>query len=118
MSSQGASTPHGEVAASFAQALIDRNFDRAHGLLTLNARRTWSTDALRTSYEEMVEYFDSPPTKVQVTTVMDDWPDKQPTDVGWAYASIEAESELEAVVVIVATEGGRHLVRDIEWGRP
>ena len=118
MDPQGASTPHGIVATSFAQALIDGDFDRAHGLLTEAARVTWLSEVLRTSYEEMTEYFESPPTKVHVTMTMENWPDRRPTDVGWAYASIEGESELEAVTVIVAVEGGHHLIRDIEWGRP
>jgi hypothetical protein len=53
-----------------------------------------------------------------VVNTMEDWPDKQPRDIGWAYAAIAAEGESEAVTVVVCDEGGKHLIRSIEWGRP
>jgi hypothetical protein len=111
-------TPHGQVAAAFARALVDGDFDKAHGLLTSKARKDWPAGDLRRSFQEMIEYLESPPTRVQVTNEMSDWPGRQPGDIGWAYASIEAEDGAEAVTVVVASEDGRPLVRSIEWGRP
>ena len=49
---------------------------------------------------------------------MTEWPDKQPLDVGWAYAAIAGEDGSEAVTVIVSSENGAHVIRSIEWGRP
>ena len=58
-----------------------------------------------------------------MTEDMDDWSDKQPADVGWAYVSISSETEneavkLEAVSVIVTDEQGKKVIREIMWGRP
>jgi hypothetical protein len=49
---------------------------------------------------------------------MNDWPDKKPTDIGWAYASIYSEEEGEGVTVVVCAEKERYTIREIEWGRP
>jgi hypothetical protein len=111
-------TPHGRIASEFAHALVAGNFNQAHGMLSSMAKSEWDLDKLRTTYLEMVEYFDSPPTFVQVMEAMTEWPDKQPSDVGWAYAAIAGEGESEALTVVVSSEGGRHLIRSIEWGRP
>jgi hypothetical protein len=66
----------------------------------------------------MIEYFSTPPDYIHVDAVMTDWPGKQPQDIGWAYTSIACDGEAEAVTVIVCTENEKHLIRDIEWGRP
>lgn len=49
---------------------------------------------------------------------MDNWPAKQPGDVGWAYVSIFGENFVEAVAVTVAKYEGSLLIREVEWGRP
>ena len=49
---------------------------------------------------------------------MDYWPDKQPRDIGWAYAAIWGEGFSEAVTVTVAEEEGKEVIRVLEWGRP
>ena len=112
------STPHGKVAAEFASALMASQFEKAHQLLATSARADWPPSSLQEAYTEMVEYFETPPNLVEVMEVMTDWPDKQPKDVGWAYAAIAGDSESEAVTVIVCDENGKHLIRNIEWGRP
>jgi hypothetical protein len=48
----------------------------------------------------------------------EDWPGKLPGDLGYAYVGIEGEDFVEAVTVTVANVEGKHLIRDIEWGRP
>jgi hypothetical protein len=48
----------------------------------------------------------------------EEWPAKQPGDVGWAYVSVQGDELVEAVTVTVAQEAGRLLIRHIEWGRP
>lgn len=111
-------TPHGQIAARFAAALIAGRYVDAHGLLAASARGTWSASALRQAHEDMVSYFGTPPHTAQTIMVMDDWPDRQPDDIGWAYASIEGDGEAEAVTVIVTLENGAARIRGIEWGRP
>lgn len=111
-------TPHGRIALEFAQALVAGDFNQAHGLLSLKAKAEWDPATLRSTYLKMVEYFGSPPTFVQVIEAMTEWPGKEPHDVGWAYAAIAGQGESEAVTVVVTSQGGKHLIRSIEWGRP
>ena len=111
-------TPHGKAAHEFATALVAGQFERAHQMLSTSAMGEWSASSLQETYTKMVEYFGSPPSFVQVMEVMTEWPDKMPGDVGWAYAAIAGEGESEAVTVIVASEGGKHVIRSILWGRP
>ena len=111
-------TPQGRIADEFARALVAGEFDRAHHMLDSRARAAWDAAALRDAYLQMVEYFASPPNFVQVMEVMTEWPDKQPADVGWAYAAMAGDDGSEAVTVVVTSEGGRHCIRSVEWGRP
>jgi hypothetical protein len=111
-------TPHGKAAAEFANALVKGDFDRAHAMMSSSARLEWTAAALGEAYGAMVEYFEAPPTLVQVVEVMSDWPGKVAGDVGWAYAAIVGDDASEAVIVVVCSEGGKPLIRTIEWGRP
>ena len=111
-------TQHGKIASEFAKALVAGNFDQAHGMLSTGAKAKLDTAALRGKYLKMVGYFKSPPNFVQVLEATTEWPDKEPHDVGWAYAAIAGEGEGEAVAVVVSSEGGKHLIRYVTWGRP
>jgi hypothetical protein len=111
-------TPQGRIASEFAKALVAGNFDQAHKMLSSAAKRDWDPGKLRTRYLKMVGYFESPPNFVEVMEAMSEAEDKEPLDVGWAYAAIMGEGESEAVAVVVSSEGGKHLIRSITWGRP
>lgn len=111
-------TPHGQVAFQFASHLVAGEYEEAHRLLSAKAKQEWPDSLLQSTYEGMVEYFECPPTLVMVVNTMEEWPDIQPKDIGWAYAAIVGDGESEAVTVIVCEEGGSHVVRVIEWGRP
>ena len=111
-------TPHGKVALAFATALVNGKFGEAEAMLATEISAGWSSSDLQEAYGEMVAYFSTPPDFVHVEVVMTDWPDKQPGDIGWAYTTIACDGEGEAVTVIACAENGKHLIRDIEWGRP
>lgn len=111
-------TPHGQVAFRFASQLVAGEFDGAQQMLSAAAKRDWPAALLESTYQGMVEYFEAPPNLVIVVNTMEDWPDKRPNDVGWAYAAIAGEDGSEAVTVVVCDEDGRHAIRSIEWGRP
>lgn len=113
-------TPHGRIAREFANALVAGNFDQAHGMLSSAAKAEWGPEKLKAAFHQMLEYCESPPNFVQVMEVMTEWqyPAMQPNDVGWAYAAIAGDDWSEAVTVIVSSEGGRDVIRNIEWGRP
>ena len=51
----------------------------------------------------------------QVMQTMTKWPDKQPSDIGWAYVAINGATGSEAVMVVVTKE---KKIRTVEWGRP
>jgi hypothetical protein len=87
-------------------------------MLSSGAKARWDVTTLREAYQNMTGYFESPPNFVQVMEVMNEWPDKQSGDVGWAYAAIAGIGESEAVTIVVSAEDGKHLIRNVEWGRP
>jgi hypothetical protein len=109
------------IALAFAQALVDGDFARAHAMLATALHETLSADSLREHLVQMLAYTgqSAEGAAARVESEMDDWPDKQPGDAGWAYVSISKDgpeaSYAEAVIVVVTDEG---LIRDVAWGRP
>jgi hypothetical protein len=109
-------TPQGKVALQFAQALVARNFVAAQAMLTSELRSRHSAEALQTQFEGMISNWQGMPvTDVETINVLDEWPDRQASDMGWAYVSIGGDRFNEAVAVVVTNAG---LIRSIEWGRP
>jgi hypothetical protein len=49
---------------------------------------------------------------------LEEWPGKRSGDIGWAYVSIEGDDFVEAVSVVVSAVGDKHLIREVQWGRP
>ena len=111
-------TPHGQVALRFASQLVAGRFDDAHQMLSTAAKLEWPRSLLASTYRKMVDYFETPPSLVMVVNTLEEWPDKLPKDIGWAYAAIAGDGESEAVTVVVCSEGEGHAIRSIEWGRP
>jgi hypothetical protein len=109
-------TPQGKVALQFAQSLVARNFADAQAMLTPELRSLHSAAALQTQFEGMISNWQGMPvTEVETINVLDEWPDRQANDIGWAYVSIGGDRFNEAVAVVVTDAG---LIRSIEWGRP
>ncbi len=113
-------TPQGFTALTFAGALVAGEYDAAYGMLSSSLQAMTSAMQLQAEFESMVDYFDGPPDHVVISFTMDEWPDKHPADVGWAYAAIlnANETHHEAVTVVVAHEQGKNVIREIIWGRP
>lgn len=110
-----------ETAVAFSSALSRGEWERAHTFLAPALQNELTPARLRHEYLRL--FPDSPkgsPTIVQFNEqfAMDDWPDKQPGDVGWAYVSLCGEHVIEAVTVIVTNAGGALRIRSVEWGRP
>jgi len=118
MATEPGDTPQGIVALAFARALVGNDFEAAHEMLAASLKAALPVSQLESDYHSMIEYGDEPPDIVAVVTVLDDWPDKQPDNIGWAYAAIGGAGYSEAVSVVVSQERGRSVVRSIEWGRP
>jgi len=114
-------TPYASTAVAFASALVDADFDRAHSLLTPGLRADLTPADLRDRLHQMFSgYADGAPVRFHFDEefCLEEWPDKQTGDVGWAYVSVEGEDFVEAVSVVVASVDGALLIRNIEWGRP
>jgi len=118
MATEPGDTPQGIVSLAFARALVANDFEAAHEMLAASLKASLPASQLKSAYHSMIEYGDEPPDIVAVMTVLDDWPDKQAGDVGWAYAAIGGLGYSEAVSVVVSHESGRSVIRSIEWGRP
>jgi hypothetical protein len=105
-----ATTPHGKIALAFAKALASGDFDGAHRMLTPELAAELSPARLKAKYEHMVSYAGKTmATNVEIMNTLEDFPAKERTDVGWAYASIVGPHEKggswsEAVAVTWQTE--------------
>ena len=112
--------PHAKIGVEFAEALVAGDFQRASTLLSSDLGKTLSAKSLQQKYEDMMPPASrfGPPTSVKVMETLEKFPKKQSDDVGWAYVAISGKSFSEGVSVVVANESGRHVIRDIKWGRP
>lgn len=110
-----------ETAVAFSSALSSGDWERAHAFLVPALQDELSPSRLRREYLRLFpDSTNGSPTIVQFDEqfAMDDWPDKQPGDVGWAYVSLCGEHVIEALTVIVTDAGGALRIRSVEWGRP
>jgi hypothetical protein len=94
-------------------------------MLSPGLRDDFPPSRLKHEYEQMFSYAgDTKATEVDVMNTMEYWPDKEDSDIGWAYASISGPNPVhggvwcEAVAVVVEDKNGRLLIREITWGRP
>jgi len=113
--------PYAEVAVEFASALLRGDFEQAHRFLSRKLAEELSPEELREKYFEMFRgYTDETPARIQFDEEFcdEEWPAKQPGDLGWAYVGLLGDNVVEAVTPIVAVEDGRLVVREIDWGRP
>lgn len=115
---EGLSMSYAEFASGFAEALTGGDYDAAHTMLSPDLKRQYSAEALGQAYEEMVGYGESPASVDGYVHTMEDWPDKQSADLGWAYVSISGDDYAEAVTVVVSVVDDTLAIRSIEWGRP
>lgn len=96
------------VAEQFAKLLVAHDYAAASAMLVTPA------PDLQKTYETMVEPIGAI-SGTQVMTTMTSWPDKQASDIGWAYVAINGETGSEAVTVVVTKD---KKIRSVEWGRP
>jgi hypothetical protein len=113
--------PYTETALNFATSLVAGDYDAACMMLSPSCSALYPPETLQENLAQMIAYSGQnlDGAGVGVDATMDEWPEKQAGDVGWAYVSIFKDapgvSFAEAVTVIVTEDG---LIRDIVWGRP
>lgn len=106
------------VALKFAGALAGREYSTAYAMTSSDYQRSTTLDEMRAAFEAIVPPEWQTVGPVEVGHVMETWPTKQPSDVGWVYISIGGDAYSEAVTVVVMGEGGTLKVRTAEFGRP
>lgn len=106
------------LALEFAEALMAGRFEVAHAMLTSAARKELSPAQLRKRYAKMIAHFDSPASTADVEEIITEGDPLKAGDVAWIYVSITGEDDPEAVTLTITEEGGKPLIRDVEWGRP
>jgi len=107
-----------DTGSRFANALVEKRYGDASSMLTVDLKKSWSEEKLRSQYEEMISYGSGPVKVDGHTEFLEEWPDRKPGDVGWAYISISGSDFAEAITVVVAEENGEPKIRDLQWGRP
>ena len=109
---------YSRLALAFADALASGRFEQAATMLAPALANDLTAGLLRANLERMLSYADSAPDSVELVSTLNDWPDKMPNDIGWAYVAIAGADFCEAVSVVVASLDGGLVVREVEWGRP
>jgi hypothetical protein len=115
-------TPQESLATAFATALVDGDFTAAHEMLTPSMKAWTTPEKLREDLFSMFSgYSQSKPERIwfdPAQGLLEQWPNKSPDDVCWAYVGIEGEDFNEAVNVLVTKHDGKLAIADIQWGRP
>lgn len=109
---------YSSVGLRFATALANRDYPTAYAMTSSVYQGSTTLDAMRLAFEAIVPTDWKTVGPVEVGQTMDVWPDKQRSDIGWAYISIGGDVYSEAVTVVVMLEAGAPKIRTVEFGRP
>src|SRR5687767_660438 len=116
--SGGSAGDYKKVALDFTNALATRNYGAAYALTSSEYRDSTSVEAMQTAFEAIVPTDWKSIGPVEVGETMEDWPGRNPADVGWAYVSVGGDAYSEAVTVVVTLDEDALRVRTVEFGRP
>jgi hypothetical protein len=114
----GTSADYGQIALEFARSLAAREYPKAYAMMSHEYRQNRTLDELRVGFEAIVPRDWGAIGPIEVGQTMTSWPEKRPSDVGWAYVSIGGDVYSEAIIVIVMSENGGARIREVEFGRP
>jgi hypothetical protein len=114
----GSAGDYKRVGLAFVEALATRDYDVAYALTSRDYRDSTSLRALQAAFERIVPVDWKTVGPIVVGQTMEEWPGREPSDVGWAYVSVGGEVYSEAIVVVVTLEEGELKVRAVEFGRP
>ena len=77
-----------------------------------------NADQLKEEFEKIVPPDGGDTGPIEIGTIWDDWPDKQPSDLGWVYVSIGGDVYSEGLTLVLMSENGNARVREVQFGRP
>jgi hypothetical protein len=106
------------VAMKFTEALTDRDYSGAYILLSTEYQNSMNADQLKEEFEKIVPPDWGDTGHIHIGTILDDWPDKQPSDLGWVYVSIGGDVYSEGLTLVLMSENGNARVREVQFGRP
>ena len=109
---------YSSVGLTFASALASRDYPTAYAMTSSDYQRKTTIKEMRAAFEAIVPTDWRTVGPVEVGHVMETWPAKQPSDVGWVYINIGGDVYSEAVTVVVMLEADTLKVRGVEFGRP
>jgi hypothetical protein len=111
-------TDYREAALAFARSLGAREYAAAYSMTAQTYRVQNTAEQLQAAFEGIVPTDWGPVGPIEGGQTMEDWPGKQPADLGWVYVSIGGDVYSEAITVIVVSEDGQAKIREVEFGRP
>ena len=113
-------TPEQTIVLEFANALTVGDFEVAYALCARAYQARHDVQHLRESFAQIIPDDWGPISVYVLEDVLTDWPDKQPKDIGWIYASLEGEvyPYSEGLYVLVTQEDDVLRVGDVTFGRP
>ena len=79
---------YSSAALKFAGALGSRDYPAAYAMTSSDYQRSTTLDEMRAGFEAIVPPDWGTVGRVEVGQVMETWPGKQASDVGWAYINI------------------------------
>ena len=109
---------YSSLALQVVRALAGRDYSTAYAMTSGDYQRSTTLEKMRAAFEAIVPPEWPTVGPVQVGHVMETWPTKEPSDVGWVYISIGGDVYSEAVTLVVMGEGDTLRVRSVEFGRP
>jgi len=105
-------------ARNFGEALVDGDYDIARGMLSAELKQKYSKRKLQTITEKLIGDRTTVLGSADVVETMDQWSDKQESDVGWVYVALTGSECNEAVALTISKHFSELVISGIEWGRP
>jgi hypothetical protein len=110
-----------EIVLRFAYVLALRNYQDAYAITSQAYQQKISIAQMQKQFEQIIPDDWGPIDPIIVADEMlDDWPDKQASDIGWIYVSLEGTvyPYSEGLYILVALEDDMPTINDINFGRP
>ena len=114
----GSAGDYKRVAVAFTSALAARDYNAAYAMASRSYRDATSVTALQAAFEAVVPIDWNTVGPIEIGQTMEDWPGREPSDVGWVYVSVGGDTYSEAVTVVVTLDDRELKVRTAEFGRP
>ena len=100
------------------KSLTYRDYSAAYAMMSDEYRKRANLDQIKAGFEEIVPPDWGTMGPIEIGETLENWPDKQPSDLGRVYVSIGGDVYSEAVTVVITLEKREPKIREVEFGRP